>query len=110
MAIEAFAESDQIDGLLRLGKFNDALENPAMLVEKKVLAFQFFDRNVEGMIVEKDGAEHAALRAGAIREGAFESCILSHIDSLYFRLQRVLTQRFFAFHHGRQRNRNTCSS
>jgi hypothetical protein len=101
VTIKAFAESDQVDGLLRLGKFNDALENPPMLIEKKVIAFQFLDGNVEGMIVEENGAQDAALRAGAIRERTFESRILSHIDSLYFRLERAPTQRFFAFRHAR---------
>ena len=100
MPVKAFAEGDQVYGLLRLGEFNDALENPAMLIEEKVLAFQFLNRDIEGMIVEKDSAEDAALRASAVRERTFESRILSHINSLYFRLERALTQRFFAFRDG----------
>jgi len=84
MTIQAFAERDQIDGLLRLRKFNDALENPTVLVKEKVIAFYFLNGNVQGMIVEEDSAEDAALRASAVRERTFESRILGHLIRFIF--------------------------
>ena len=44
-----------------------------MLREKEIFRAQLFDGGVEGMIVEKDGAEDAALRFEIVRERAVRS-------------------------------------
>jgi hypothetical protein len=68
-----------------LGELNHALKNLAMLREKEISRTQFFDGRVEGMIVEKNGAEDAAFRFEIVRERPFDrSVCCSH--SLYFRL------------------------
>src|SRR5579864_2415915 len=68
-----------------LGELNHALKNLAVLREEEIFRAQFFDGCVEGMIIEKDGAEDAALRFEIVREGAFDRGVCgSH--SLYFRL------------------------
>jgi hypothetical protein len=68
-----------------LGELNHALKNLAMLREKEIFRTQFFDGRVEGMIVEKNGAEDAAFRFEIVRERPFDrSVCCSH--SLYFRL------------------------
>jgi hypothetical protein len=68
-----------------LGELNHALKNLAMLREKEIFRAQLFNSCVEGMIIEKDGAEDASLRFEIVREGAFDRSVCrSH--SLYFRL------------------------
>jgi hypothetical protein len=68
-----------------LSELNHALKNLAMLREKEILRAQLFDSGIEGMIVEKDGAEDAALRFEIMGERAFDRSVCrSH--SLYLRL------------------------
>jgi hypothetical protein len=68
-----------------LGELNHAFENMAVLREKEILGAQLFDGGVEGMIIEKDGAEDAAFCFEIVRERTFDgSACSSH--SLYFRL------------------------
>jgi hypothetical protein len=68
-----------------LGELNHALKNLAMLWEKEIFRAQLFNSCVEGMIIEKDGAEDAAFRFEIVGERAFDRSVgASH--SLYFRL------------------------
>src|SRR5580692_4346721 len=68
-----------------LGELNHALKNLTVLREEEIFRAQLLDGCVEGMIVEKDGTEDAALRFEIVREGAFDRGVCgSH--SLYFRL------------------------
>src|SRR5579864_1528764 len=68
-----------------LGELNHALKNLAVLREKEIFRAQLFNSCVEGMIIEKDGAEDAALRFEIMGERAFDRGVCrSH--SLYFRL------------------------
>ena len=84
-AREVVHQRDDVDGLLMLGELNHALKNLAVLREKEIFGAQLLDGGVEGMIVEKDGAEDAALRFEIVRQRAFDRGVCgSH--SLYFRL------------------------
>jgi hypothetical protein len=68
-----------------LGELNHALENLAVLREKEIFRAQLFDGRVEGMIIEKDGAEDAAFGFEIVGERAFDRSPCGN-HSLYFRL------------------------
>jgi hypothetical protein len=68
-----------------LGELNHALKNLAMLREKEIFRAQLLYGCVEGMIIEEDGTEDAALRFEIVRERAFDRSVYSS-HSLYFRL------------------------
>ena len=57
----------------------------AMLREKEIFRAQFFDGRVEGMIIEKNGAEDAAFCFEIMRERPFDRSVCAG-HSLYFRL------------------------
>jgi hypothetical protein len=62
-----------------LGELNHAFENVAVLREKEIFRAQLFDGRIEGMIVEKDGAEDAAFCFEIVGERAFDgSACKSH--------------------------------
>jgi len=68
-----------------LGKLNHTLKNLAVLRQKEILRAEFLDRCIEGVVIEEDGTEDAALRFQIVGEGPFDRGVCrSH--SLYFRL------------------------
>src|ERR1700680_1102153 len=57
-------ERDEIDGLLRLAELNHLVEDAAVPVVEKILRLQLFNCPIQGVIVEQDGGEYAALGVG----------------------------------------------
>ena len=49
-----------------------------MLRKEEIFGAQLFDGGVQRVIVEKDGAEDAALRFEIVGQRAFESCVAWH--------------------------------
>jgi len=68
-----------------LGELNHALKDLAVLREEEILRSQLFDGCVEGMIIEKDGAENAALRFEIMRKRSSNRSVCRG-HSLYLRL------------------------
>lgn len=82
---EVVHQGDDVDGLLMLCELNHALKDLAVLGEKEILRAQFFDGRVEGVIVEENCAEDAALRFEIVRKRALDRSVCCG-HSLYFRL------------------------
>ena len=64
--------------MLQFAQSNHLVENPPVLVQKKIFRLQFFDGGIQGMIVQQDGAEHAAFRFKILGKLPFECEISSH--------------------------------
>ena len=55
-----------------------ALSDAAMLVQKKFFGTELFAGQIEGMVIQKNGAEDAALRVEIVRQGPLENRLGSH--------------------------------
>jgi len=76
--VEFIAKGDEIDGLLGLAQRDHLIENIAMLQQEKIVDLQCFDRGVEGVVVEQNGAEDGTFRIKVAGQGPFESGVSRH--------------------------------
>jgi len=61
------AERHQIDGLLQLAELNHLVEDAPMRVVKKIFRLELFNRVIQRVVIQQDGAEHAALGIEVLR-------------------------------------------
>ena len=73
LAMQLVGERNQVDGLLRLAQLDHLAENAPVLIEEEILGLQLFDRRVQRVVIEQDGAQHAALGVEILRQRSFKS-------------------------------------
>ena len=61
LAAKLVAERNQVDGLLRLAQLDHVVEDAPVLIGKEIFRLELFNRRVQRVIIEEDGAKHAAL-------------------------------------------------
>jgi len=78
LAVQLLGERHQVDGLLRFAKHDHLLEDAAVLVEEKVLGLELLDCRVEGVVIQQDGAQHAAFGIQVVGKRSLYSCLGGH--------------------------------
>ena len=73
-ALELLLERDEIDRLAALRQIEHAIEDAAMRVAKERLRIDHRRRDVEGVVVDQDRAEHRSLRFEVVRKRALRGC------------------------------------
>src|SRR5205085_571533 len=68
---ELVLERHQIDGAVALGEPDHLLEDAAVSVPEEVSRVDHLRREIECVVVKKDGAEHRSLRLQIVRKRAF---------------------------------------
>ena len=77
-APEFLLQSDEIDDLTALAQANHLVEDPAMRVAVEVAGVDQLGREVEGLVTDEDGAEHALLGFQIVWERALRDSGFGH--------------------------------
>jgi hypothetical protein len=77
---------------LRFAQHDHVNKNAPVLVEEEILGLQLLNGRIEGVIVEQNRSEHAALGFHVLRQRPLESSFAGHTYSLFIR-HAILTCR-----------------
>ena len=73
-ALQLLGQRHEIDGLLRFAERDHLLVDAAVMIVEKIFGLELFDGGIDGVVVEQDRAENAALRLDVVGQGTFERC------------------------------------
>ena len=76
-ALQLLGERHEIDRLLRFAERDHLLINAAVMIVEKILRLELLDGGIDGVVVEQDRAEDAALGLDVVGQGTFERCACS---------------------------------
>ena len=65
---ERFLQRNEIDRLIALAEHDHLLEDAAMRIAEEVVGADDLDCEIEGFVVDQDGAEHGALGLEVVRQ------------------------------------------
>ncbi len=73
-ALQLLGERHQVDGLLRFAESDHLLVDAPVMIVEEILGLELLDGGVEGVVVEQDRAQDAALGLDVLGQGTFERC------------------------------------